>query len=221
MADKKKQDEMESVQEALSTTEAFIENNRKSLLIGIAAIVVVVLAFIWFNNFYIAPQNQEAADEIVAAVDYFERDSFALALNGDGANMGFVDIVETYSMTETGELASLYAGVCSYKLGNYDEAIDFLNQFDADAVNATPIALGLAGDCYSATEDYNNAANYYAKAAAYDNEFTAPIYLKKLGIVSEELGNKEAALEAYQTIKDKYFSSPIAMDIEKYIERAK
>ncbi len=219
--DKKKQDEFENVQEALSKSEAFIEKNRKSLLYGVTIVVAVVLAFIGYNNLYVAPQNDEAADKIVVCVDYFERDSFALALRGDGANEGFADIIDAYSATETANLASLYAGVCAYKLGEYEEAIEYLNGFDADAVNASPVAIGLAGDCYSVQEDYENAAKYYVKAAAFDNALTAPMYLKKLGIVYEELKKFEEAETAYQTIKDEYFDSPIAMDIDKYIERAK
>ncbi len=217
----KQHDELESVQEALSRSEAFIENNRKHLLYGIGAIVAVVLVFISINNFYIAPQESEAANRIIPAIEYFERDSFALALNGDGANEGFIEIMDSYSVTGTADLAAFYAGVCSYKLGNFEEAVEYLNKFDADAVNATPVAIGLAGDCYSSLAEYEKAAKYYAKAAAFDNEFTAPVYLKKLGIVFEELGKYAQAEEAYQTIKDKYFASQIAMDIEKYIERAK
>ncbi|MBO5728533.1 MAG: tetratricopeptide repeat protein, partial [Paludibacteraceae bacterium] len=89
-------DELQNVEQALSKTEQFIENNRKLLLTGLAVIVVIAIAVVWFFNGYVAPQNVEAADNMAAAVRYFERDSFALALNGDGMNEGFIEIIDNY-----------------------------------------------------------------------------------------------------------------------------
>lgn len=223
MANKKNQtkDELENVQEALTRSEAFIETYRKPLLITLAAIVVVVVAIVLFRSSYLAPREIEAADKMVAPVDYFERDSFALALNGDGVNDGFIAIIDSYGITKTADLAAFYAGVCCYKLGQYEEAVEYLGRFDANTVNAKPVAIGLAGDCYSSMGDYANAVKYYERAASFDNGFTAPIYLKKAGIHYEELGDFAKAEQAYTKIKETYFDSPAAMDIDKYIERAR
>ena len=38
-------------------------------------------------------------------------------------------------------------------------------------------------------------------------------------MLNEHLGNKEAARDAYQTIKDKYFDTAISRDIDKYLIR--
>ena len=91
MSNKKQQqepDELQNVEQALSKTEQFIENNRKQLLIGLGVVLVVAIAIVWFFNGYVGPKNVEAGDKMAAAVRYFERDSFALALNGDGMNEG-------------------------------------------------------------------------------------------------------------------------------------
>ncbi len=223
MANKKNQtkDELENVQEALSKSEAFIETYRKPLLIALAVIIVIVVAVVLFRSSYLAPREIEAADKMVAPVGYFERDSFALALNGDGVNEGFLSIMDSYGITKTSDLAAFYAGVCCYKLGRFDEAVDYLSRFDAKTVNAEPVAIGLAGDCYSSLGDYANAVKYYERAASFDNGFTAPIYLKKAGIHYEEMGDFAKAEQAYTKIKETYFDSPVAMDIDKYIERAK
>jgi hypothetical protein len=53
------------------------------------------------------------------AVRYFESDSLNLALNGDGNNLGFLQIVEDYSGTKAGNLANYYAGVIYLKQGNF------------------------------------------------------------------------------------------------------
>lgn len=214
-------DELQSVDQALGSTEQFIEKHSKQLLIGFSAIVVIVVAVVLYSSYYVAPRNVKAADKLAACVYYFEQDSFALALNGDGVNEGLVDIMENYGVTETSELAAYYAGVCSYKLGSYDDAIKYLKSFDANTVNMKPAAITLIGDCYVAKEDVASAVKYFEKAGAIDNELTAPRALSKAGICYEEMGDYAAAQKCYQTIKDKYFASQFAQEMDKRIERCR
>ena len=222
MSNKKQQqepDELQNVEQALSKTEQFIENNRKQLLIGLGVVVVIAAAFVWFFNGYVAPKNVEAADKMAAAVRYFERDSFALALNGDGMNEGFIEIMDNYGVTEQSNLAAFYAGVCEYKLGNYDEAIDYLKKFSAASVNMEPAAITLIGDCYVAKGDAKSAVKYFEEAGAIENKLTAPRALNKAGIAYESMGEWAKAEKCYQTIKSVYFDSQLAMEMDKRIER--
>ena len=216
---KQEPDELQNVEQALSKTEQFIENNRKQLLTGLAVVVVIAAAVVWFFNGYVAPKNVEAADKMAAAVRYFERDSFALALNGDGMNEGFIEIIDNYGITESSALAAFYAGVCEYKLGNYDEAISYLKKFDATSVNMEPAALTLIGDCYVANGDVKSAVKYFEQAGAIENKLTAPRALNKAGIAYEELGEWAKAEKCYQTIKDVYFDTQLAVEMDKRIER--
>ena len=212
-------DELQNVEQALSKTEQFIENNRKQLLTGLAVVVVIAAAVVWFFNGYVAPKNVEAADKMAAAVRYFERDSFALALNGDGMNEGFIEIIDNYGITESSNLAAFYAGVCEYKLGNYEEAISYLKKFDAASVNMEPAAITLIGDCYVAQGDVKAAVKYFEQAGAIENKLTAPRALNKAGIAYEELGEWAKAEKCYQTIKDVYFDTQLAAEMDKRIER--
>ena len=157
--------------------------------------------------------------KMAAAVRYFERDSFALALNGDGMNEGFIEIIDNYGITESSALAAFYAGVCEYKLGNYDEAISYLKKFNAASVNMEPAALTLIGDSYVANGDVKSAVKYFEQAGAIENDLTAPRALNKAGIAYEELGEWAKAEKCYQTIKDVYFDSQLAMEMDKRIER--
>jgi tetratricopeptide (TPR) repeat protein len=222
MSNKKQQqepDELQNVEQALSKTEQFIENNRKQLVWGLVIVAVIAIAVVWFFNGYVAPKNVEAADKMAAAVRYFERDSFALALNGDGMNEGFIEIIDNYGITESSALAAFYAGVCEYKLGNYDEAISYLKKFNAASVNMEPAALTLIGDSYVANGDVKSAVKYFEQAGAIENDLTAPRALNKAGIAYEELGEWAKAEKCYQTIKDVYFDSQLAMEMDKRIER--
>ena len=212
-------DELQNVEQALSKTEQFIENNRKQLVWGLVIVAVVAAAVVWFFNGYVAPKNVEAADKMAAAVRYFERDSFALALNGDGMNEGFIEIIDNYGITESSALAAFYAGVCEYKLGNYDEAISYLNKFSAASVNMEPAAITLIGDCYVAKGDAKAAVKYFEKAGAIENKLTAPRALNKAGIAYESMGEWAKAEKCYQTIKSVYFDSQLAMEMDKRIER--
>ena len=54
-----------------------------------------------------------------------------------------------------------------------------------------------------------------------DNNTLSPIYLQQAGEILVKQGKYDQAIEAYQTIKDKYFRSYQAMQIDKFIEEAK
>lgn len=217
---KQQPDELQHVEEALSKSEAFIENNLNTILVVVGVIVVIFLSFIGVKNFYIQPKNEEAAVKMAFCVENFERDSFNLALNGDVTNDGFIDIIENYGITQSADLASYYAGVCAYKLNDFDAAIDYLKKADLTSINYAPVSLGLIGDCYVAKDDLKTAIDYFNKASEYNNEMTAPIYLKKAGLAYEKLGNNGKAVQCYQTIKDDFAKSQAANDIDKYIVRA-
>ena len=212
-------DELQNVEQALSKTEQFIENNRKQLVWGLVIVAVVAAAVVWFFNGYVGPKNVDAADKMVAAVHYFEQDSFALALNGDGMNEGFAEIIDNYGITETSTVAAFYAGVCEYKLGNYESAIKYLKKFDAASVNMEPAAITMIGDCYIALGDAKAAVKYFEQAGAIENDLTAPRALNKAGIAYESLGEWAKAEKCYQTIKDVYFDTQLAMEMDKRIER--
>ena len=77
------------------------------------------------------------------------------------------------------------------------------------------------GDAYTEKGEFENAAEYYKKAADENNKILSPIYLMKLGRVYEELGKWQDAVDSYQQIKNDYKESAEAREIEKFITRAK
>jgi tetratricopeptide (TPR) repeat protein len=222
----KKQDKTEGgivkVEEALSKTERFIENNQKMLTIVIGVIVVVVLIFFGFKRFYMAPREKEAKEQMFMAERYFEGDSLNLALNGDGMYPGFLSIMDKYSMTKGANLSKYYAGLCYLRMGNYEEAIDYLKSFKGKDQVVGPMAKGAIGDAYMELNQADKASTYYLEAADIkDNEFTTPIFLMKAGWSYEILKDYKKALEIYERIKYKYPASTEAREIDKYIARAK
>lgn len=221
MAEKKEQTTTtEGVAHALSSVELFFENNKKIITIVLAAIVVLIGGFYLYKKAYVGPMEKEAQEQMFMAERYFERDSFNLALNGDGNNWGFLKIIDEYGVTSSANIAHYYAGICYLHLGKFQEAIDQLKKFNSNDKLVRPIAYGAMGDAYAELGDYNKALKFYNKAAEKgDNDFTTPIYLMKAAGIYELQKKYEKALKIYQTIKKEYPRSSEARLIDKYITR--
>ncbi len=226
MAKKKKKDasdtRFESVENALSKTEQYIEENQKSLTIIVSVIAVIVAVYLGYKRFYLAPAEKEAQAEMYMAEKYFETDSFRLALEGDGSYLGFIDIIDEYGVTKSANLAHYYAGICYLRMGDYESAIEELKKFDANDVMIATIALGAIGDAYVELGELKEGLSFYIKAAARKkNAFTTPIYMKKAGLLYEEMGEFDKAIQMYESIEKEYPESQEAFDIDKYITAAR
>jgi len=218
---KQGQDGFENVEVALSKAEIYIEQNQKSLTIIILAIVAVVGLYMGYKRFYLEPKEKEAQSEMFIAEKYFEIDSFAIALEGDGQYLGFIDIIDEYGATKTANLANYYAGISYLRLGEYENAVEYLEDFDGNDRIVAAIALGATGDAYSELGEIKKAISYYEKASSYtENRLTTPAYLKKAGILYEELGQYKKAISTYKDIKKQFPDSEEAIDIQKYISGA-
>ena len=224
MAKKKTEgdDRMVAVEEALGKTEQFIEKNQRILMYIVMGIIAVVLIYFGYQKFYLSPMEENAQDQIFMAQKYFEKDSLNRALYGDGNALGFIDIIDDYGSTKTGNLARYYAGICYLRMGNYEEAIEYLESHDPVDLLIGPMALGGIGDAYMELNDPETAAEYYLEAAEIsDNYFPAPMYLYRAGMTFEMIGRFEDAYDAYERIFEDYYRSNEARSIERNMARAK
>ncbi|MCK9638426.1 MAG: tetratricopeptide repeat protein [Prolixibacteraceae bacterium] len=211
---------LKEVEHALTTAEYFFEKNAKIISVIFGTAVVIALLLLATHRFYTIPRENKAKEQIFTAEQYFEKDSFNLALNGDGNYPGVLDIIDNYGRTTAGNLARYYAGISYLHIGKYKEAISYLEDFKTDDLLLKPVATGAIGDAYAELGNKEKAVKYYAEAAGVKaNNFTTPIYLLKEGRMYEQLGNKELALARYQTIKDKYGDSNEGRMVDKYIAR--
>lgn len=220
------QDPEQVIEQSLGRFELFIERNGKTMLVILGIIIVLVGGYFSYKYLYLGPRAEKASAAMFDAQQQFERDSFALALNGNASFDGFLTIADQYGNTPQGNLANHYAGLCYLYMGEYQQAIDAFKAYDAvegDNAAGTLIAaqnIGLTGDAYVELGQLEEGAKYYERAAAYsDNIATAPVYLKKAGLVNEKLGNLQRALEQYETVRNEYPRSMQARDIEKFIAR--
>ena len=212
---------IENVEQTLTKTEQFLEQNYKPLLYVLAGAVVLV-GIVWLLRMYTSKKNDEALSQMFMAEQYFGQDSLSLALNGDGNNLGFIDIAKEYKSTRSGKLANFYAGACLMHLGQYEEAISYLNKYKLDDEVIAPQAKGLIGDAKVELGD-NTAGikNYIVAADMAENAFLTPIYLVKAGMLYEMESNWAEALKLYERIQEKYPESNEGRSIDKYIARVK
>jgi tetratricopeptide (TPR) repeat protein len=206
----------------VSRSEQFIENNKKNITYGIIGIAVVIAAVLAYTNLYKAPRAHNAQVALFKGEFYFQKDSFNLALNGNGVDYdGFEQIIDQYSGTKAANLAKAYAGICYYKTGDMENALKYLKSFKSSEDNISPAITGLIGDCYIESGNVPEGVAYFEKAAAKaNNDFLSPVYLKKAGIAYESIQKYAEAIKAYTAIKEKHAASMEAMDIDKYIVRA-
>jgi len=217
-----KGDQFSNIEETLSKTEMFIEKNQKTLTTIVMGIVGIVAIFLLVQKYYIQPKERSAQAAMFVAEQYFAKDSMALALNGDGNNEGFLGIIDSYSSTAAGNLANYYAGICYLNLGEYENAIDYLSSFEADDILVSSIKLGAIGDAYAEMTDMEKAADYYVSAANNnENNFTTPIYLNKAAKAYEAIGDKDEAIEIYETLMTEFPRTIEGREAEKNIARLK
>lgn len=217
MAKRKKQTEQntsndilenpDALADKLSKSEEFIEENPK-LVIGILALLVLIVGGYFAFDAYKNSQNIEAQNEMFQAIYYFEADSLDLAINGNGINLGFKDIISEYGITDAANLASYYTGAAFLKKGDAKSAILYLEDFSAGDLLIQARAYALIGDANMQLEDFAAAANAYEKAAGYkENKFFSPRYLMKAALAHEKADNAAAAINSYETIISEYWDS--------------
>ncbi|HLN54532.1 MAG TPA: tetratricopeptide repeat protein [Bacteroidales bacterium] len=222
---KKQKDEnpqtISNVEETLSRTEHFLEENYKTLL-TVLGVIVGIVALVWVGKLYLNNRNEEAQSQMYQAERYLEMDSVKLALNGDGNYLGFLDIANDYKLTKSGNLAKYSAGICYLRLGNFEEAIDFLEKYSKKDKVIGSLAIGATGDAYVELGNLEKGVSKYIEAADYaENSFNTPLFLMKAAELYE-LQNKYAdALKLYERIQKEYPESTEGSSIDKYIARVK
>ena len=212
------------LEETLSKSEAFFLKYKNVIMGCVLALVVVVAGVMLYKNYVSGPAELKASTAIAKGQDYFSQQQYELALNGDSTGYaGFAKIASEHSSTAAGNLANLYAGLCYANLDKWDEAVQYLEKYDAaDDQMVSPAALGALGNAYAHLNDLDKAESTLKKAAEKaDNNSLSPTFLIQAGQILESQDKKDEALKLYQQVKEKYFQSMQSQIIDEYIERVK
>ncbi len=214
-------DTLIDLSQAKVTASHFFERNQKVIFGSLAGIALIVGGYLVYRYVIVEPKQKEAIEQMFQAQLQFERDSFDVALNNPGGGYsGFLDIIDQYGATPAGNTARLYAGLSYLNLGNFDEAVNYLSDFDPTDDITSALKLGALGDAYAELDQMDKALSHYNKAAsAGDNSLTTPYYLLKVGQLSEKEGNVAEARKAYEKIRSEYPQTEEGLEIEKYLAR--
>lgn len=214
---------LETIEEALSSSELFLEKNQKNILWGLLALVVVVGAFLAYHYLYKIPKNEKAQAAIFMGERYFQDGQDSIALFGNGNDyIGFESIISDFKSTKTADLARAYAGLSYSRMGNNEKALEYLKKFKGGDLLVTPAISGAIGDVYMNMGNTKDAIAQFEKAASKaNNEMLTPYFLKKAGLAYLSSNNYDKAIETFTKIKDKYINSPEAQEADKFIEQAK
>lgn len=204
-------------------TGKFVQENSKSLAVIAVAIIALIALYFGYQNLYLAPRAEKAANEMFKAEEYAAVDSLRdRAISGDGSYPGFEKIAEEYSNTKSANIANAYLGGLYLDKGEFQKAAEALGKYSSTGSPVIdPLVLGMLGDAYSELKDYDKAVTYYKRASEKSaNSFTSPLFLKKLGLVYEEQKKFKLAADVYNKIRTTYPDSYEAASIDAYIARA-
>jgi tetratricopeptide (TPR) repeat protein len=208
------------LEDSLHKAEDFFNKNKNSIIIALLVIVVVVGGTFAYSKFIKGPNEKKAQDMVFHAQQYFEKDSFRVALNGDGNYYGFLQVIDKYGSTKTGQLAKYYAGVSYVKLGEFQKGVDMLTDFNSGDQIVQAMAYGLAGDAYMELGKTEEGIEYYKKAGHHsNNELTAPTYLFRAGLALEKANKPADAIAVYKEIREKYPQTNEGREMDKYLAR--
>ena len=217
----------ESLDQGASRTEEWVEKNQKILFGILGVVVLLVVGYMAYNRFVVTPKEEEAANEMFQAEQYFTQavdaqtanDSlYNLALNGGEGKFGFLGIIENYSGTDSANLAHYFAGMSYLNTGKYKEAVEHFDDFSTDDEVLKAMAAGGTGDAFAQLGQNDVALEYYSKAAdASKNDLTRPRLLFKAGQAALVLDKKEEAHKYFQDIKDNFGTSEEAVSIDGYL----
>lgn len=203
-------------------TERFLEKNAKLLTIIFGALVVAVLGFFAYKQFYVQPRNQEATLSYLSAQKNLAEGKTDLALGGkSAANPGYLGTFKDYSDTEVGKLSAYNAGLIKFKEGKYQEAYDLLDKFSSDSQVLTALKYGAMADSQSNLNKNEDALSLLDKAiSASDDPYTKYYFTRKAGTLALAMKKNAEAKKYFSTIEEKYEDYDNGMS-DAYIEMVK
>lgn len=203
----------ETLDTTANKTEEFVVKYQNFILGFIGLVAISVLGYLGYKNFVVEPKAQEAVSELNQAQYYFELavnsvDSDSLyrrALNGGEGKYGFLDIIQNYEGTLAAKLATYSAGMAYLNLKEFDNAIAYLDDFNADDVLLSALAKGAIGDAYAQLGQIDAAFNYYVEASkTNDNMYSTPKYLYKAAMLGAENGKVSQAISFLDRIEKEF-----------------
>lgn len=203
-------------------TEKFLERNAKYFVAFFVVVITGILGYFAYQQFVIAPKNEEAAKGFFAAQKNLESDKTAEALGGkSAANPGFLGTYKEFGDTQVGKLAAFNAASLKFKEGKYQEAFDLFNGFSSKNDILMALKYGAMADCKVNLNKNDEASSLFEQAiSASKDAYTSYYFTRKAGILAISNNKKQEAKKYFSTIEEKYSDYDNGMS-DVYIEMVK
>jgi len=205
--------------DTFSKAQSFYDSNKNAVIGAAIALIVIIGGSIGYY-YYSTSQENQAQQLMGQATQAYLQGNFQKALTGSEADftVGFQQIINNYSMTDAANLARYYAAVSEFKLGNPQEALSYIQEYEVPEgiMGVGPISFN--GVIHTELGNHAQAAELYVKAAEWDvNESTTPYNYLEAAKAFHDVGNSAKAEEYAQKIIDEYDNSSQVTDAQKLL----
>lgn len=199
----------------------FYQNNKGTVIGGIVGIVLTIGLIIGYVV-YSGQQEQEASVLIGMAEQELMNGNYETALYGSDEDftLGFVQIANNYSGTDSGNLAHYYAAVSEVELDNYEDALSYIEDFTPPKGILGVAAISLHANILLELGNYSEAAKQYERAAEWDNNSaTTPENLFEAAQAYQRAENYQMATTHLERILQDFPNSSQAPRAERMLGR--
>ena len=215
----------DEVREVLSRTLVWVGENFKKIVLGVAALAVVIVAVTWIADF-VSGRKGEASEALAAAIavlsvplqsevsagvtpsDTTYADE---AARRDSALEQFVAVAQDYPRSPSARVARAYVAKLEYESGDGARAREIWQELadegGSDAL-AAEVELNLIALDRAEGRLEELEARLSSQIDAGGGALAADALLHYLGSVQDELGKAEASSETFQRLVDEHPASP-------------
>ena len=221
MSKQRVKDELEQdiLLDTFSKAQSFYDKNKSLVIGGIIALVVVIGGSVGYYYYSTAQENQ-AQNLMGSATQLYMNGDYEKALTGSEVDfsVGFEQIIDNYSITNAANLARYYAAVCEYKLGNTQQALTYIQEYDIPDGIMGVGPLSFYGVLHTELGNHSQAAQKYVEAAEWDkNDSTTPYNYLEAAKAFYDADNQAEAQKYAQLIVDQYANSQQSTDAQKLL----
>lgn len=218
--------------EALKAAKSFWDKYKKLIVIFSILFIATFIGYFGYKNWYQEPREQKAKEAIFMAESVFDemantkfsKDSIDIVINGskDKKVTGLLKVIKQYDGTLTAERAKFMTGACYFHINEFDKAIKFLKDFDANgAQQIQSSAYTLLGHAYAEKKNNEEALKYYKKAVEVNekDEIMNPESIMTAARFAEHINKNEDAISLYKKLKENFptYISVSNGEVEKHL----
>lgn len=221
MSKKQVQEDLESdpLLETFSKAQSFYDQRKSAVIGGLVALILIVGGGVGYY-YYSSAQEEEAQQLMSDATTAYMNSNYERALTGSDADftIGFEQIINNYPRTEAANLARYYAAACEYNLGNIQQAIAYMEEYEVPEgiLGVGPISFHAV--LMTDSGNHQKAAELYVKAAEWDeNNSTTPYNYLEAANAYHGVGNTEEAKKYARMVTEQYGNSRQAAAAERLL----